>query len=197
LPERIVKYIKSISLDFINNKVTYIRGFLFFLWNKFFFADIQYPVFVWGRVVLRNRGSVYFGKNVTIANNVLIAPISLRVGNDVWIGFNCSILGKVVMGNDVMLGPNVTIAGANHGFELNDQPMRDQQLSVHGIMIGNDVWIGANAVILDGVKIEDGSIIAAGSVVTKDVRRGEVVAGNPAKKISSRVSLDNVNNAEK
>ncbi len=190
LLEKFKKYLELFPFDFIQDRATYARGLLFFSLNKFFFSEIQLPVFVWGKVTLRNRKAIVFGRNITIANNALIAPTSLRVGDNVWIGFNCSIVGKVEIGDDVMLGPNVTIAGANHGFELVDKPMREQQLNIHGIIIGNDVWIGANSVILDGVTIGSGSIVAAGSVVTKDVKEGDVVAGNPAKKMRSRFPLD-------
>ena len=67
------------------------------------------------------------------------------------------------------------------------QPMIQQRCPPNvGIVIGNDVWIGANSVILDGVKIGEGAIIGAGSVVTKDVKSFAIVAGNPARFIKKR-----------
>ncbi len=129
------------------------------------------------------------GHHITIANNVLIAPVSMSIGNNIWIGFNCALVGKIEMGNDVMLGPNVTIAGANHGFSSILQPMHMQKLTMLGIKIGNDVWIGANSVILDNVNIGDGVVVAAGSVVTKSIEPYSVVAGNPARFIKSRKAM--------
>lgn len=65
--------------------------------------------------------------------------------------------------------------------------MMTQKDTSIGIKIGNNVWIGANSVILDGVTIEDGAIIAAGAIVTRNVEKYTIVGGNPAKKIKTRV----------
>ncbi len=163
-----------------------VQGVLFYLLNKPFFGRIEFPICIWGNAVIRNRKSIFMGKNVTIANNVLMAPLTLTVGDNVWIGFNCALVGKIEIGNDVMIGPNVTIAGAHHGVARGAVPMRLQNLTSEGISIGHDVWIGANSVIVDGVKIGDGVIVAAGSVVTKDVGAYAIVGGNPARHIKDR-----------
>ena len=82
----------------------------------------------------------------------------------------------------VMIAPNCMIAGGNHGIVNHGTPMIKQVCSTTGpIIIGNDVWIGANTVVLDGVCIGTGSVIAAGSVVHKDVPPFTIVAGVPAK----------------
>lgn len=89
--------------------------------------------------------------------------------------------GNVVIGDHVMVAPNVMIAGGNHGISRNGIPMISQPSISKGIVIGNDVWVAANAVILDGVSVGDGAIIAAGAVVTENVEPYSIVVGNPAK----------------
>ena len=105
---------------------------------------------------------------------------NIKVGNLTIPGFSahCYIQGanKIIFGDDVLIGPGVKIISANHDFN---------NFSLHkpgkSIVIGNHVWIGANAIILPEVKIGNNSIIGAGSVVTHDVDDNCIVAGNPAK----------------
>jgi len=85
-----------------------------------------------------------------------------------------------------MIAPNVVITGGSHGKELCGTPMFLQKCDAKGINIGSDVWIGANAVILDGVTIGTGAIVGAGAVVTKSVDENGIVAGNPARIIGHR-----------
>ena len=85
--------------------------------------------------------------------------------------------GGIEIGDNVLIGHSVVIATLNHDFII------ENRLSMHAkkVKIGNDVWIGSIATILPGVTINDGAIIAAGAVVTKDVAQNAIVAGNPAK----------------
>lgn len=76
-----------------------------------------------------------------------------------------------------MIGPNVSIPGANHNFDSIDVPMNMQGNTIKGTIIEDDVWIGANSVILDGIAIGKGSVIGAGSVVAKDVEPYSIVGG--------------------
>ncbi len=86
-----------------------------------------------------------------------------------------------------MMAPEVLILGGNHRFDRVDIPMMFQGNVEYGpVEIGNDVWIGSRVIILPGLKIGEGSIIGAGSVVTKDVMPYSIVAGNPAKLIKMR-----------
>jgi acetyltransferase-like isoleucine patch superfamily enzyme len=87
----------------------------------------------------------------------------------------------------VMFGPNVYIFSENHGHERTDIPMIEQPTARKGVKIEDDVWIGTRATILDGITIGKGSIIAAGSIVNKDVPPYSIVAGVPAKVIKSRI----------
>lgn len=111
---------------------------------------------------------------------------------NIQIGINCHINENVfiqgaVIGDYVMIAPNVSILTKQHNHERLDIPMVEQGVSDHQCpAIGNDVWIGRNAVILPGITIGDGAIIAAGAVVTKDVKDKAIVGGVPAKLIRFR-----------
>ena len=139
------------------------------------------------RSTIKNRTVVYFGNNVRVYPGTTIWCASFTTGNNVSINFCTHILGDVKIGSDTMIAPNVTVAGGGHGAELSGIPMLMQKsTSKGGVVIGNDVWVGANSVILDGVTIGDGAIIGAGSVVTKDVAPYTIVCGNPAKYLRNR-----------
>ncbi|MDA0989446.1 MAG: acyltransferase, partial [Verrucomicrobia bacterium] len=98
-----------------------------------------------------------------------------QIGQDLVMGSHCSInagavvRGKISMGDDVRIATGAQILAFNHGFADLDKPIRCQPTESRGITIGNDVWVGANAVILDGLDIGDHAIIAAGAIVTKSV----------------------------
>ena len=106
---------------------------------------------------------------------------NIKLGRDVFINFNCVILDVVAVsiGGRTQIGPGVQILAADHP---RDAGQRRAGLEFgRPVHIGDNVWIGAGALILPGVTVGDDAIIGAGSVVTKDVPAGMVVAGNPAK----------------
>jgi maltose O-acetyltransferase len=105
---------------------------------------------------------------------------NIHIGDHFYAGYNCTILdmAEVRIGDNCMIGPNVGIYTAGHSIEPKD---RNKSGYAIPITIGNDVWIGGSCVILPGTNIGDNSIIAAGSVVTKNVPTNTIVAGNPAK----------------
>lgn len=107
---------------------------------------------------------------------------NIHVGDNFYAGFNCTILdmAEVRIGNNCLIAPNVGIYTAGHNINPID---RYKTGYAKPIIIGHNVWIGGHCVIIGGVKIGDNSIIAAGSVVTKDVPENSIFAGNPAKKI--------------
>ncbi len=111
----------------------------------------------------------------------------LKAAQYVYIGPGCSIPPKVSIGKYTMLAPNVSILGGDHNF---NDPTKPVIFSGRPIMpatlIGEDVWIGANVLIMAGVQIGDGAIVAAGSVVTKDIPPYAIYGGNPAKLIRMR-----------
>lgn len=124
-------------------------------------------------------GSV--GKNVSVQQNFYCDfGHNIHVGDNCYLGYNCTILdiAEVRIGNDCMIAPNVALYTTGHSLEPKD---RNKSGYAIPIIIGDNVWIGGSSVILPGVKIGDNSIVAGGSVVTKDVPPNVVVAGNPAK----------------
>lgn len=124
-----------------------------------------------------NRGAVLspYGGNITIGNNSGVQNYSILYGH-----------GGLVIGNYVRFAAHSIVIPANHGIRLIDQPIHSQPLSMKGIEISDDVWVGAGVVILDGVHIGSGAVIAAGSVVTKNIPDNMIVAGVPAKFVRTR-----------
>ena len=111
-----------------------------------------------------------FGKNITVGKNVFINACC-----------HFQDQGGITLGDNCLVGHNVVFATLNHGFA----PEERQSMLPAPIVVGRNVWIGSNSTILQGVTIGDNSIIAAGSVVTKDVPANAIVAGVPARFIRS------------
>ena len=105
----------------------------------------------------------------------------LYIGHRTLIGIGCVLIGPIVIGDDVMLAQNVVLSGLNHNYKDISLPISKQSYTIKEISVGTSSWIGANVVITAGVKIGKHCVIAAGSVVTKDVPDYSVAAGNPAK----------------
>jgi acetyltransferase-like isoleucine patch superfamily enzyme len=96
----------------------------------------------------------------------------------------------VIIGNDVMIAPHCMISSGNHNHKQLKKPMRHaMHFSKGPIIIEDGVWIGANSTITDGVKIGHDSVVAAGSVVTRNVKPYDIVGGVPAKVIGNRRDL--------
>ncbi|GAA2944078.1 hypothetical protein GCM10010458_31640 [Microbacterium luteolum] len=113
----------------------------------------------------------------------------LLTGADCSINPYAVIRGRVTLGDAVRIGAHTSILGFNHSMEPGT-PVFRQPLTTKGIVIGDDVWIGSHAVILDGVAIGSHAVIAAAAVVTKDVPPGAIVGGNPARLLRWRVEPD-------
>jgi len=125
------------------------------------------------------------GENLVVETGALISP-NVCIGNNCTIGENCLVRSQVTLGNDVLIAQNVSFISFQHNYERNDVPIHAQGEIFSPIMVGNDVWIGINVVILAGTTIGDHAIVAAGAVVTKGVPAWSVVAGVPAKVIKYR-----------
>ncbi len=141
------------------------------------------------------RGNVHLGRGVHVGlGSVLWAPRQLTVGDDVYIGKGCTIEVDGRIGSGVLVANRVGIVGRrDHDIHqvgttirratwVGDEPDR---LSLP-VDIGDDVWIGYGAVVLSGVRVGRGAVVAAGAVVTKDVPRYTIVAGNPATIVGRR-----------
>ena len=132
-------------------------------------------------------GSV--GKNVKIDEKCwFLWPERLFLGDNVVVGKDCILnaSGEIVIQKDCLLGPGVVIWTQNHKFARLDMPINQQGYVYRRVVIEEDVWIAARAIVLPGVKVGKGAVIAAGSVVTNDVEAFSVVAGVPAKLIKMR-----------
>lgn len=130
------------------------------------------------------HSTFYLGYNCKISKDLIAGPY-------VFIGSGCQIYPDVSIGDYSMLGPDVMIIGGDHRFDIVGRPMifsdRDIQKKT---IIGKDVWIGARCIINRGVVIGDGAIIAANSVVTRNVEPFSIVGGAPAKFIKYRFETE-------
>ena len=158
-----------------------------------------------GKISILRSGTIIYphviiGDNFKTGHNVLIRS-EVAIGDNVLIGTNSIIEGYCIIGNDVImqtgvylsthitiedevfLGPNVVFTNSKH--------MNYKKEELRNTIVGKGARIGANSTILPGLVIGQGSIVGAGSVVTKDVRDGSTVVGNPAKRISKNVAKKN------
>ena len=109
----------------------------------------------------------------------------VTIGDHTRIGIHCTVIGPVNIGNNVNRAQGITVTALNHHFEDVTRRIDEQGISTKPVVIGDDVWIGANAVILPGVTIGRHVVVAAGAVVTKDVPDNCIVGGVPAKVIKA------------
>lgn len=143
-----------------------------------------------------SREGISLGNNVTILRNTIIECTGvirnigegLVIGNNVGIAQNCfiQVRGKVSIGNNVIFGPGVSIFSENHNFSDVTRYINEQGETRKGVIIEDGVWVASNATILDGVTIGESSIVAAGSVVNRNVPPFTIVGGIPAKFIKLR-----------
>lgn len=105
------------------------------------------------------------------------------IGDHTRVGLHNTIIGPVEIGSHVNLAQGITVTALNHNFSDANKRIDEQGVSTSPVTIEDDVWIGANAVILPGVTIGEHCVVAAGAIVTKDVPPHSLVAGVPAKVI--------------
>ena len=147
----------------------------------------------------RSQQKIRLGNRVTIGKYAIIRPGNLyggepgeglRIGDHSNVGpysyIGCS--GFISIGNNVMISPRVSIYAENHVFDATDATIKSQGVQRKTVVIEDDCWIAANSIVLAGVTIGKGSVVAAGSVVSKDVPPYSVVAGVPARIIKSRLT---------
>lgn len=142
-------------------------------------------------VYIGERGKLKLGEMNTIypGATIRIDQGWMETGKEVSFGSGCQIYeprAGLTIGDHSMIGGGVLICGVNHGYSTQDVPMREQPFEAAPIVIGQDVWVGMGAIILPGVTLGDGSIIAAGAVVASDVPSGAVVSGVPARLMKLR-----------
>lgn len=135
-------------------------------------------------------GEIYLGNNCVFSRGVLVLSYggTIKIGNNFTAGAYTTLYGhgNLIIGNDVHIASHCTLIPANHIFSEKSVPIFKQGLTKKGIKIKDDVWIGTHVSVLDGVTIETGCVIGAGSVVTKSTKPNGVYAGVPAKRILDR-----------
>jgi len=165
-------------------------------------------------VVLRHPHKIHIGSNVVIDDNCLLdakgeSNRGIRIGDGVFVGrntilsckngdielgdganlgFNCEIFSasRVALGRNVLVAAYSYVIGGDHDFSDPSKPVLEQRRTSAGVTIGDGVWMGAGAKILDGVTLGDGAVIGAGAVVRDDVPAAAIAVGIPARVVSSR-----------
>lgn len=138
--------------------------------------------FILGRILSENNGKIIIGNNTSIRDNV-----SIRCSNQITIGDNVIFSFNIVVtdNNNHPINPEDRLKMINSGWSTDHWNLKHSESSP--IKIGNNVWVGQNCFILKGVNIGDNSIVAAATVVTKNVPENSIVAGNPGKVVKSDI----------
>jgi len=161
------------------------------------------------KLLVAGKGNIKIGSNTTFGRGtVLWAPHRMTIGDNVYIGKYCTLQADIQMGNNIEIANTVGLIGkydhdySKVGVSIKDAPwIGDKDYSFKGlnqkIVIDDDVWIGYGAVVFTGVHINRGAIVAAGSIVTKDIPAYAIVVGNPARVKGYRFSEDEIKEHEK
>ncbi|WP_128381979.1 acyltransferase [Streptomyces cavernae] len=144
------------------------------------------------RAALQEHARIVIGERTLVGRHVELVP----QGGSITIGSDCSLNNYVVMygaggitvHDGCRIATGVTIIAFNHGFDDVKRPIRNQPITARGVVVESDVWIGARSILLDGVAVGRGSVVGAGSVVTRDIPEYAIVAGNPARVVRHRGS---------
>lgn len=133
-----------------------------------------------GANVTLSPGSIFYGVDkISLGNNIYIGPSA-----EIWAD------GGLEIKDNVIIGPKLTIHTVNHRYEGADALPYDGMSYLKPVLICENVWIGANVLIVPGATINEGAVIAMGSVITKDVPKCAIMGGNPAKIIKYRDFAD-------
>jgi acetyltransferase-like isoleucine patch superfamily enzyme len=184
--DQIKKFFKSVSLReittlFLEEYVAwifrYLPGFegftLRYLFYKLLCKKLESFPFIFPGAHLQHCYGIVAGKNLNLNRGVHIYG-----------------RGGITIGDYVLIGPNVIITSSQHKYDMKGVPILFQGHEKKAVTIESDVWIGANAVVLPGVTIAEGTIVGAGAVVTSDTEPYTIVGGAPATKIGERPTPD-------
>jgi galactoside O-acetyltransferase len=180
-----------------------IRNFPGAVGSKLRYLYIKFQSKQCGQGVFVHYGCIFRGGvNMNLGDRILFGPMNqvyagitegdafVQIGNGCHFNsnvmINADLDGKILIGENVMLGPNVVVRASNHNYSKRDVPMYLQGHSGGEIIIEDDVWVGANAVLLPNIRIGKGAVVGAGSVVTKNIEPYTIVGGIPAKRIGFR-----------
>jgi acetyltransferase-like isoleucine patch superfamily enzyme len=147
-----------------------------------------------GNICTTSPNSVIIGRHCEIRNGVSFwvrnpfdSQNGIYIGNNTFLGekieFNCC--GQIHIGNNCLIASSVIFVDSSHIFSRADI-INKQSVNIGNIIVEDDVWIGSGAIILKGIKIEQGAVIGANSLINKDILSCEIWAGCPAKKIGER-----------
>lgn len=153
-----------------NSKISLKASFDIEDYNKFCIGQLSY-IGDYTKIIVRSYSKICKNSSLKIGNNTYIGEFNnIRAAG-----------GNILIGDDCLISQHITIVASNHMIHRG-KLLRFQEWDTkkRGVSIGNDVWIGSHSVILPGITIKDGAVIAAGSIVTKDVPSNAIVAGNPA-----------------
>lgn len=181
----------------VYNRISIYNNTLYSLWIQNEFKQISNTVKFSSPFTLRGAKYILIGKNTNFGKHCILTAWD-KYHNDnfipsITIGENCNFgeynhitsSNRIIIGNNLLTGRWVTITDNSHGMtdydSLRIAPVDRRIYSKGSVIIGNNVWIGDKATILPGVKIGDGAVIAANTVVTKDIPAYSVVGGNPMK----------------
>jgi len=163
-----------------------LHGLFYFLYG--FLKNLSFPFCNY----LRFACLVLFGARIqsaSIGEGVTVfCPWDLKIGRNTTIGARCTLTayGGLTIGSDVRMAPNVMLLTTDHEYADPDKLIRNQGFKKAPIIIGNDVWLASNVVVVKGVQIGSGAVIGANSVVTHDIPPYAIAAGIPCKVIGSR-----------
>lgn len=139
-------------------------------------------------------GEIQLLEDVFLSKNVTIVAQSgkIVIGKNSFVGEFSTIVAKksIEIGPDCLIAERVTIRDQNHNMNFKDKTINESGFNVGAIHVGDDVWICAGAVVLKGVTLHEGSVVAANAVVTRSVNQRNIVAGIPARKIGERNFLE-------
>ena len=171
-------------------KITFSRKLCMLLFNMVFRFLPEYyqpygKPFHWIKRCLLSIALTRCGKGVNVGFACTVSP-HVEIGDCSSFGNRCIVQASVRIGSDVMMGPDVKIYTRNHKMDEISRPMRLQGDSLSPVVIGDDVWIACNVVILPGVSIGSHAVIGAGTIVTRDVPDYAIVVGNPGMVIRFR-----------
>lgn len=133
----------------------------------------------------RPGAGLRLGDHGFVAANAYVTD-AVHLGNHCTINPFATLRGRIAGGDGIRIGAYACMIGFNHGFADTERPIWRQPHTSKGIVLGDDIWIGAHATIMDGVRVGSHSIVGAGAVVTRDVPDHAIVGGNPARVIRLR-----------
>lgn len=173
------------KIDFKNmpngaSKGSFVLRYLFNMLRTWYVFHLRYP-WVKYQGFVRVMGGTHFAQHMDVV-----------IGNNVQFGNGCNVASNVHFGNNVLMAGNVQFVGRHdHSFSMPGVTIWDGERGENGTtVVEDDVWLGASVIVISGVTIGRGSIVAAGSVVTGDIPPCEIWAGVPAKKVKDRFTCE-------